>query len=85
MSLMMVLLIKYYSGDQIEKIQMGAACGTYGGEKRRIYVLKGNLKDRDHMQDLVVDGRIILKCMWKVIIVEWIRIFSQTSVTVFRA
>jgi len=33
MSLMTVLLIKYYSGDQIEKNEMGAACGTYGGGK----------------------------------------------------
>ena len=26
-------LTKYYSGDQIEKNQMGWACSTYGGEK----------------------------------------------------
>jgi hypothetical protein len=24
---------EYYSGDQIEKNEMGEACGTYGGEK----------------------------------------------------
>jgi len=39
-----VLLIKYYSDDQIGKNEMGAACGTYGGEKRRIYILRGHLK-----------------------------------------
>jgi len=27
---------KYYSGDQIEKNEMGGACSTYGGEERRI-------------------------------------------------
>jgi hypothetical protein len=25
---------KYYSGDQIKKIEMGGACGTYGGQER---------------------------------------------------
>jgi hypothetical protein len=27
-----VLLTKYYLGDQINKNEMGGACGTYGGE-----------------------------------------------------
>jgi hypothetical protein len=29
-----VLLIKYCSGDQIEKSEMGGACSVYGGEER---------------------------------------------------
>ena len=29
-----VLRNKYYSGDQIEKNEMGGTCGTYGGEER---------------------------------------------------
>ena len=40
------------------------------GERSGIYVIRGNLKERDHLQDIVVDGRKILKSMWKVIIVE---------------
>ena len=27
---------KYYSGDKIEKNEMGGACSTYGGEQRCI-------------------------------------------------
>jgi len=29
-------LIKYYSGDKIEKNEVGGACSAYGGEERRI-------------------------------------------------
>jgi hypothetical protein len=31
-NLMTVLITKYYSGNQIEKNEMGAACRTYGAE-----------------------------------------------------
>jgi hypothetical protein len=34
MRFVIVFLIKYYTGDQIEKNEMGAACDTYGGEMR---------------------------------------------------
>jgi len=34
--LIYILLIKYYSGDQIEKNEMGIACSMYGGEERCI-------------------------------------------------
>jgi len=29
----MILLTKYYSGDQIERNEIGGACGTFGGEE----------------------------------------------------
>jgi hypothetical protein len=32
---------KYYSGDQIEKNEMGGACSTYGEEERIYRVLVG--------------------------------------------
>jgi hypothetical protein len=31
-----VLINKYYSGNQIEKNEMGGACSTYGGKERCI-------------------------------------------------
>jgi hypothetical protein len=30
------LITKYYSGNQIEKDEMGVACSTYGGKERCI-------------------------------------------------
>jgi hypothetical protein len=29
-------VIKYYSGDQIKKNEMGGACSTYGGDEKCI-------------------------------------------------
>ena len=36
------------------------------GDRRGSYrVLMGYLKERGHLEDLVVDGRILLKCIFK--------------------
>ena len=48
--------MKYYSGDQIKKNEMGRACGTYGGQER---CLDDFGEERDHLEELGVDGRII--------------------------
>jgi hypothetical protein len=36
-----VLLTKYYSGDRVEKTEMGDVCSTYGGEERHIQGFDG--------------------------------------------
>jgi hypothetical protein len=41
--------------------EMGGACGTYDKEK----ILIGNLRGTDQFEDLGVDGRIILICLFK--------------------
>jgi len=43
---------------------MGGACGTYGGEDRRIQGFRwGNLRERHYLEDIGVNGRIILRWM----------------------
>jgi hypothetical protein len=46
---------------------MGQACGTYGrGDTVNSHmVCWGNLKERDHLKYIDIDGRIILKCILK--------------------
>ena len=44
---------------------MGGACSTYGGGERRVQVFWGNLRGRDHLGDADVDGRIILKWLFR--------------------
>ena len=39
---------------------MGRTCITYGREERW-----GNLRERDHLIDLCIDGRVILKRIFK--------------------
>jgi hypothetical protein len=41
---------------------MGGACGTYGGEERFWW---GDLRERDEFEGLCVDGRTILKLIFK--------------------
>jgi hypothetical protein len=38
---MVSVLIKYHSGDQVKKTEMGRTCGTYGGEERCIQGFSG--------------------------------------------
>ena len=52
----------YYSGDQIEKNELGGAYSTYGGKGEACTGFGwGNLRERDDLGDPGVDGRIILR------------------------
>jgi hypothetical protein len=62
---MILFLTQYCSGDQIEKNVMGPTCGTYG-ERRDVYrVLVGKPEGKRHVEDQGVDGRIILKSIFR--------------------
>jgi hypothetical protein len=59
-SFITVHFTKYYQGDQIKENEMDEACGTHGNMGNTTF-WSGNLRGRDHFEDLDVDGRIILE------------------------
>jgi hypothetical protein len=48
------------AGVAVRKQEVGESCGTYG-ENRNAYIVVwwGNPKDRYHLEDVRVDGRIL--------------------------
>jgi hypothetical protein len=53
-------------GDKIEKNVMGGACSSDGGGERRVQGFGGgNLRERDHWGDPGLDGRIILRRIFR--------------------
>jgi len=62
---LIVLFIKYYSGEQIKNTGMGRACSTHGERISAYMVLVEKMRDRDYLEGPGVDGRIILKWIFK--------------------
>ena len=58
-------LTPYFSGDQIEKDEMGGACSTMGRGEMYVGLWWGNLRERDYLEDSGVDGRIILRWIFR--------------------
>jgi len=57
-----LLVIKYYSGRQSEKNDIRGLCGTNGGKERfRQVFWWETLREKYHLEDPGVDGRIILR------------------------
>jgi hypothetical protein len=53
-------------GDKIEVNEIGGACSAYGGGERRVQgVWWGNLREREHSVHPDVDGRIILRRIFR--------------------
>ena len=61
------MITKFYSGDQIKKNEIVRICGTYGRRERclRGFGGGGELKERDHTEDLAVGGWLILEWFFK--------------------
>jgi hypothetical protein len=51
--------------DEIKNNEMSAACGTYGERRSAHGIWWGDLRERGHLENLGVDGRIILKLIFK--------------------
>jgi hypothetical protein len=52
--------------DKIKKNEMGGACSAYGGEERRMQDFGWrNLRERDRLGDPGLDGRIILRLIFR--------------------
>ena len=59
-----MLLTKYYSADHIVKNEMGGLCSTNCGEAYTGFWL-GNLREKEHLEDPDLDGRIVLKWIFR--------------------
>jgi hypothetical protein len=46
---------------------MGGACSKYGGGRREEYTgfWWGKIRERDHLKDRSVEGRIIIRCIFR--------------------
>jgi hypothetical protein len=53
--------------DQSKNNEMGRACSMYGGEGRHLQGFggEGNLRERDHLEDPGIEGRVILRCIFR--------------------
>jgi hypothetical protein len=54
-----------FSDDQIEKNEMGEGCSTYGGEERCTGFWCGTLREKEHLENPGIDGKIILRRIFR--------------------
>jgi len=57
--------MKYYLGNQIKNNELGTVCGACVEERNVCRLLVGKPEEEDHLADLALYGRIILKLILK--------------------
>jgi hypothetical protein len=60
-----LLLTKCFSGDKIKKNGMGGTCSIYGGERGVYRILVGKPEEKDHLEDVGVDRKIMLRWIYR--------------------
>jgi hypothetical protein len=73
----MICITKYYWGDQTNKNETGRSLRHVWGKTKGAYrVWRGKLTETAHLEDLGVDGRIILKLFSKIEMrgIDWLHL-----------
>jgi hypothetical protein len=60
------VLIKYHLGSEIKKNEMARHVARMRERRDACSILMGYLRERDHLEDSGVDGRILLKWFFKI-------------------
>jgi hypothetical protein len=78
---LLLLLLYYCSSDKIKKHEMGRTCSACRGRvKAYTGIWWGNLRERNHLGDPGLDGRIVLRWIFRNWVVgvwtrsSWLRI-----------
>jgi hypothetical protein len=59
------MLTQYCAGEKIEKNEMDGACSAYGKWRCVCRVLVGKAEGKEHWGDPDIDGRIILRWIFR--------------------
>jgi hypothetical protein len=56
-----VRFTKYHKGDEIKDDDVSEACSTHGRDEKCVHNISRKPEGKNHSEELVVDGKIILE------------------------